>query len=86
MLEYRERDCLELNSSELRYLRLSLDEIGWVEFKPGWLGGGNLNVTGYRLSTFGDFPQFRTGAMREQSRLRVEPAQGKVAPEYGVAR
>jgi hypothetical protein len=64
VLEYRERQVLGLKASEVRHLRLELDEIGGVEFKPGWFGGGHLVITGNSLATFGTFPQFRTGSIR----------------------
>jgi serine/threonine protein kinase len=64
VMEYRERDCLALKTSELRYLRIPIEEISAVEFKTGWFGGGYVIVTGNRLTLFDDFPQFRTGTIR----------------------
>ena len=62
--EYRERDCLHLKNSKLRTLRLTMAQIGAVNFKSIWYGGFALYITANNLDTFEKFPQIRPGSIR----------------------
>lgn len=64
VLEYRERDCFHLKSSELRELRIPINLIGGVKFESVWYSGHYLYITGSNLLVFDKFPQFQPGAIR----------------------